>query len=299
MLALVGPTATGKTGIALTLAPELGAEVVAVDSMTVYRRLDIGTAKPTPAERARVPHHLIDVFEPGTRPTVAAFQALARAAIDDVVGRGRTPVLVGGSGLYFRAAVDDLSFPPTDPAVRARLEREDPSVLAAWLAERDPAADIDPRNVRRVVRALEVIELTGRPFSSFREAWARYGDCVVAGLEAPADALRARIEARLRAMLDAGFLDEVRSLLDDGLGPWLERLAPVGYVEAMRHLAGELALDGFLDEAARATARLARRQRSWFRADPRVRWFDATEPERAVSEIRAYYGASEGVRWSS
>jgi tRNA dimethylallyltransferase len=301
LLGLVGPTATGKTAIALDIAEQLDAEIVCVDSMTVYRRLDIGTAKPSPRERARVPHHLLDLFEAGTRPTVADFQAHAQAALADIRARGKSALLTGGSGLYFRAAADALAFPPTDAAVRARLEREDPASLALRLKELDPdaAAFIDPRNVRRVARALEVIELTGRPFSSFRDSWDHRSDVLVAGLSLDGEAMQERISGRLRRMLDAGLVGEVRGLLDEGLRPWLEQLAAVGYVQAIRLIEGDLDEAGFLEQAARATRRLSRRQLSWFRRDPRVRWFEASEPGRATAGIRAYYGSSEGDGWSS
>jgi len=291
VIALVGPTATGKTALGIALAERLNAEIVCVDSMTVYRGMDVGTAKPTAEDRARVPHHLLDVFEPGERPTVATFQRAARSAIEGIRARDRVPMVTGGSGLYFRAAVDDLDFPPTDPVVRARLAAEDPEALALRLKERDSdaAAFIEPANTRRVIRALEVIELTGRPFSSFRDAWGRYLDAAVAGVDLPDEVLRARIRARLEHMMEAGLLDEVRALIAHGHGPWLQQLRAIGYVEATEHLDGKTTEAEMLERAARATWRLARRQRSWFRRDPRVRWFDVTEPERAVDDIQAYY----------
>ena len=294
MLALVGPTASGKTAAALALAPSFDAEIVNVDSTALYRGMDIGTAKPTAAERAVVPHHLIDVADPGETVTVAAFQALARAAIDDVRARGRTPLLVGGSGLYFRAAVDALEFPPTDPAVRARLEEEPLPALAARLQAEDPdaLAFVDVRNERRVVRALEVIELTGRPFSSFRAGWGSFADLRVAGLEVPQELLRERVEARARAHLAEGFLDEVRALIAAGHRDWLLRMRAVSYVQAIDLIEGRLDEDSYVAEVVRANRKLARKQVSWFRGDPRVRWFDASHIERATEEMRAYYGSS-------
>jgi tRNA dimethylallyltransferase len=290
-LALVGPTASGKTALAAELAEAFDAEIVCADSMTIYRGMDVGTAKPSAAERARVPHHLLDIAEPGERFTVARFQAAARAALDDIAARGKRALIVGGSGLYFRAIVDALEFPPHDPAVRARLEREDPAALAERLKTLDPVAAgaIDARNPRRVVRALEVVEITGRPFSSFRDAWERYGEVAVAGVRVEGPVLNARIDARLRAMLAAGLLDEVRALLDRGFRDAVTSAPAIGYREAADLLEGRIDADGFADAAARATRRLARRQMSWFRRDPRVRWFDGAELGRAAAEVRAYY----------
>jgi tRNA dimethylallyltransferase len=245
VLALVGPTAAGKTELALRAAERLGAEVVSADAMLVYRGMDIGTAKPTPEERARVPHHLVDLVDPGEEFSVARFQPLARAAIADVLGRGRVPLLVGGSGLYFQAVVDEFVFPPTDPAVRARLEAEAAEVglpeLYGRLAAADPAAAarIQPGNLRRTVRALEVMELTGRPFSSFRAAMdepvSRYRLTVV-GLDPGPELLRARVAERVAAMERAGLVDEVRRLAErPGLRPPPAGLVPQGPQGAMEY----------------------------------------------------------------
>ena len=290
--ALVGPTASGKTTIALDLAERFGAEIVCVDSMTVYRGMDIGTAKPTPEQRARVRHHLLDVADPAETFTVARFQQLARAAIDDIRARGRVPLLAGGSGLYFRAAVDDLTFPPTDVAVRARLDRRDIHELAVMLKEADePAATfIDLENKRRVVRALEVIEITGRPFSSFRDEWLRRNPAIVAGIKVSTGELATRIEQRVRDMLEMRFLDEVRLLVDRGLRDALTASQAIAYGQAVAHLEGKITREELIAEAARATRRLARRQMSWFRRDPRMRWFEADDVPRATQQISAYYG---------
>jgi tRNA dimethylallyltransferase len=291
LLALVGPTASGKSSIAVETAEALGAEIVSADSMTVYRGMDVGTAKPTEAERARVPHHVLDVADPRAPFTVAEYQRLAREAIADIGSRAGLPLVVGGSGLYFRAAVDDLKFPPSDPAVRAQLETEDSDKLARRLKEQDPDAlsFIDPANRRRVVRALEVIELTGRPFSSFREEWDRYEPATVAGLRVSDETLDARIRARLVAMLEGGLLDEVRRLIGIGCRDALTSSQAIAYREAIAVLDGLMTEGEFLEESARATRRLARRQMSWFRRDPRIRWFDADHIERARAEVRAYY----------
>lgn len=281
-LALVGPTASGKTEAALLVAGRLGAEILSIDSMVVYRGMDLGTAKPTADQRARVSHHLLDLVEPSEPFSAAAFQAAAREAADDVRRRGRAPLLVGGSGLYYRAVVDDLEFPGTEPAVRRELEREAVAVGAARLHTRlagfDPvaAARIEPGNVRRTVRALEVASITGRSFSSFAGAWERYpADRVrAAGVRLQPDVLARRIDARVRAMLAAGWLEEVRALREAGFGGWLTSTQAIGYAELIRHLAGELVLDEATALIVRRTKSLARRQMAWFRRDPRIRWFD-------------------------
>jgi tRNA dimethylallyltransferase len=296
--ALVGPTASGKTEVSLELARRLGAEILVVDSMTVYRGMDLGTAKPTPAERSAVPHHLLDLAEPREPFSVALFQRLAREALAGVVARGRVPLLVGGSGLYLRAVVDDLSFPGTDPAVRSLLEAEGLAIGAEALHRRLAASDaaaaakIEPANLRRTVRALEVAALTGRPFSSFATAWERYPAERVraAGIRLPAEALRARIEARVRAMVAGGFVDEVERLLAAGSEPFLTASQAIGYLEVAEHLRGRLSLEEAVERTIRRTRALARRQMAWFRRDPRIRWFDADERGAAavVDEIEEH-----------
>ena len=296
VLALVGPTAAGKTELALALAERLGAEVVSADAMLVYRGMDIGTAKPTPQERARVPHHLVDLVDPGEEFSVARFQPLARAAIADVLGRGRVPLLVGGSGLYFHAVVDDFGFPPTDPAVRARLEGEAAEVGLAGLYRRLAAADpaaaarIQPENLRRTVRALEVIELTGRPFSSFRGAMdapvSRYR-LTVLGLDPGPELLRARVAERVAAMAEAGLVEEVRRLA----GRPLSRTArqALGYKELLDAMEQGVPASEALEAVVRRTRTYARRQLAWFRRDPRVRWSTLPPgPERLAWALEAY-----------
>ncbi len=282
-LALVGPTASGKTAAAVALAERLGAEIVSVDSMLVYRGMDVGTAKPTPRERARVPHHLIDVVEPSEPFSVARYQELCRTAVGSIRGRNRRVLLAGGTTLYLRAVVDDLEFPGTDPSVRAALEREAERLGAVRMYERlaasDPvaAAKIEPANVRRVVRALEVAELTGRPFSSFARAWGRYdpGRLRAAGVAMQREVLEDRIRARVASMLGAGLLEEVRALVDSGLGRWLTAAQAIGYAEFARHLAGELSLEDAVAGTVKRTKSLARRQLAFLRRDPRIRWFEA------------------------
>jgi tRNA dimethylallyltransferase len=297
-LALVGPTAVGKTELSLALAESVGAEIVSIDSMLVYRGMDVGTAKPTDAERARVPHHMIDVAEPSEEFSVARFQRAGRQVLREIEERGRQGLLVGGSGLYFRAVVDGLEFPGTDPGTRTDLERQaaalGPERLYERLASLDPvaAARIEPGNVRRIVRALEVPAVTGRPFSSFAEAWERYdADAVrAAGLRMPRELLAGRIRVRVVRMLEEGWLDEVRSLVDAGFGGWLTSTQAIGYAELARHLRGDMTLDDAAEATVKRTTNLARRQMAWFRRDPRIRWFDVDErgAMSAFVAIRAF-----------
>lgn len=294
-LALVGPTASGKSSVALRVAGSLGdVEIVSVDSMQVYRGMDIGTATPSAAERARVPHHLLDVADPSEEWSVVRFREAVRAAVADIESRGRRALLTGGTGLYFRAVIDPLSFPPEDRAVRARLEQEaaepgGPDRLWAELVGADPqaASRIDPGNERRIVRALEVVRLTGRPFSSFGPGLTEYGEPVfrvdVHGIRLPAEALARRIAARLDAMMGAGFVEEVRRLLDRPPGG-LSRTArqAIGYRELADHLEGHTSLEEAVAAARVRTVQFARRQLKWFERDPRIRWHDVENPDDTV-----------------
>jgi tRNA dimethylallyltransferase len=288
VIAVVGPTATGKSGLGIQLARALGGEIVNADSMQLYAGMDIGTAKEPEAARQGVPHHLLDIWPVTQAANVADYQKLARAAIDDIMARDRVPVLVGGSGLYVRAALDDLHFPGTDTATRARLTGElallGPAVLHARLATLDPAAAaaILPGNGRRIVRALEVIELSGRPFAATMPAYAQVRPAVQIGLTLPRPELDLRIAARVDRMWQAGFESEIRRLAAQGLraGPTASRA--LGYQQLLRYLDGECTLDDARAETIKATKRFARRQESWFRRDPRVRWLDATVPEEQL-----------------
>ena len=301
-LALVGPTASGKTEAALRVAEALGAEILSIDSMQVYRGMDVGTAKPTAEQRARIRHHLLDLVDPSEAFSVAAFQAAAREAADDVRRRGARPLLVGGSGLYLRAVVDRLEFPGTESNVRDDLEEEAAFVGAdrmhGRLAEMDPvaASKIEPANVRRTVRALEVAAITGRPFSSYASAWDDYpGDRVrAAGVRLTPEQLSSRAEERVREMLAAGWIEEVETLVAGGFGGWLTSTHAIGYAELARHLAGELSMEDAVRQTITRTHRLARRQTAWFRRDPRIRWFDAGDGGAAsvVDDLVAYL---EGV----
>jgi tRNA dimethylallyltransferase len=292
--AIVGATGVGKTEVSVAVAPRLDAEIVSVDSMQIYRGLDIGTAKPSTPMRADVPHHLIDLLDPSHEVTVAEFQKLGRDAIADISARDKRPLLVGGSGLYFRAIVDDLRFPPRSMEVRRNLESEIAEQGAEALYERlttlDPraAARIDPRNGRRITRALEVIEVTGRPFSD-SDAWERFEsiyDLRVAGLALARDKLFARLAARIDAMLDGGLIDEARVLQGAGIGN--SAAQALGYRQILE-APPDRARDQIRDEILAATKKFARRQESWFRSDPRVVWFDAAGPglgDRLVAFFR-------------
>ncbi|MGW0502035.1 tRNA (adenosine(37)-N6)-dimethylallyltransferase MiaA [Micromonospora sp. NPDC003241] len=296
VVAVVGPTAAGKSALSIALAHALGGEVVNADSMQLYRGLDIGTAKLTVAEREGVPHHLLDLWEVTEPASVAEYQRLARAAIDDISARGRVPLLVGGSGLYVRAVLERFEFPGTDPALRERLEGElaavGPAPLYARLRAADPAAaaGILPGNGRRIVRALEVIELTGRPFTAALPEPTPYYPAVQLGVDLDTALLDERIALRVDRMWADGLVAETRELVGQGLSQGRTASRALGYQQVLRFLAGELTEAEAHDETIRATRRFVRRQRSWFRRDPRVRWLDSADPgliEAALGTVRA------------
>jgi tRNA dimethylallyltransferase len=284
VLAIVGPTAAGKSALSLALADRLGGEVVNADSMQLYRGMDIGTAKLTPAERRGINHHVLDVWPVTQSASVAEYQRLARAAIDDIVARGRVPLLVGGSGLYVRAALEHFEFPGTDPELRARLEAELATVgsgpMHARLASVDPAAAarILPSNGRRVVRALEVIELTGAPFAAALPDPTPVYPSVQVGMDLDTATLDARIASRVRHMFDAGLVDEVRALLPEGLVDGRTASRALGYQQVLAYLDGRSDLAQAAADTIQATRRFVRRQRTWFHRDPRIGWPDATAP---------------------
>ncbi|MEV7007903.1 tRNA (adenosine(37)-N6)-dimethylallyltransferase MiaA [Streptosporangium sp. NPDC051022] len=295
VIAVIGPTAAGKSDLAVDLALELGGEVINTDSMQLYRGMDIGTAKLSPAERRGVPHHLLDIWEVTRTASVAEYQALVRPLIDDLRARGVVPILAGGSGLYVRAALDDLEFPGTDPEIRARLEAELERVgtapLYERLRERDPkAADaILPGNGRRIVRALEVIELSGRPFSATMPSYEAVYDSVQLGVEVPRDVLDERVAVRVERMWEAGLVEEVRELAARGLAGGRTASRALGYAQVLRFLEGEWSEEQAKEETIRATRRFVRRQESWFRRDPRVIWLPQQEPDllgRALARVR-------------
>lgn len=279
VLAIVGPTAVGKSALAMKLAPKLDAEIVCIDSATVYRGMDTGTDKPTAEDRAAVSHHLLDLLGPDETLTVAEFQRRGREAVEQIRGNGRTPLLVGGSGLYFRAMVDPLEFPGTDPAVRARLEAEleekGPEALYRRLEHSDPeaAGRIHPANTRRTVRALEVLELTGRPFSSYRTGWdprESIYDLKVAGLRLPVEQMDGLIDARVDKLLAQGWAEEVARLPE--LSVTAEQV--LGYAQILQFQGGSITLEEAVAKIKQRTRKFARRQISWFKADPRIVWFE-------------------------
>lgn len=300
LLALIGPTASGKTEAAVTVAEGLGAEIVSVDPALVYRGMDVWTGKPTPEQRARVPHHLLDLTDPDGPFSVSEFQRLAAAAVTAIRSRGREVLLVGASGLYYRALVDGLSFPPTDAATRGLLEAEarilGPEALHRRLASFDPeaAGRMQPTNGRRAIRALEVAAVTGKRFSDFYRVWHSYpeGAVRVAGVAIPREILRRRIDERVELRFDA-LVEETRSLLSGGFGVFVASSHLIGYAEAAAFLRGELDRNAATASIARRDRALARRQLGWFRKDPRVRWFEAGEggaPEIA-GELASYLEA--------
>jgi tRNA dimethylallyltransferase len=300
-IVLVGPTAAGKSSLAADLVRRYAAtgrlaEVVNADSMLVYRGMDIGTAKPTKLERTEIRHHMVNLLDVDQSATVAEFQQLARAAIADCSARSVIPIVVGGSALYVRAIVDDFEFPGTDPAVRARLENELLTQGAERLHQR--LSDVDqvaatrilPGNARRIVRALEVIELTGRSFSAMLPE-RRYvlPDVVQIGLAADRPTLDARIAARVDAMWAAGFVEEVRRLAAAGLRGSLTASRALGYRQVLRYIDGEISEDEARDLTIVGTRKFARRQESWFRKDGRISWLPYDEPD-LVSAVYALAG---------
>jgi tRNA dimethylallyltransferase len=294
VIAVVGPTAAGKSELSLALARTVGGEVVNADSMQLYRGMDVGTAKLTVAERAGVAHHLLDIWPVTQAASVSEYQRLAREAIDDIRARGHTPILVGGSGLYVRAAIDNLEFPGTDPEVRARLEAELDQVgsgaMHARLAAVDPvaAAAILPGNGRRIVRALEVIELSGRPFSATLPEYQSVYPVIQLGIAIPRPELDERIADRVGQMWDRGLVDEVRRLEIAGLRDGRTASRALGYAQVLKFLAGDWSEDEAAAQTIQATRRFVRRQESWFRRDPRVRWLPsgADLAERALAVVQ-------------
>jgi tRNA dimethylallyltransferase len=294
IVAVVGATASGKSELALDLAQELDGEIVNTDAMAVYRGMDVGTATQPPEQRRGVPHHLLDHLDVTVPLTVAEFQREARAAIADIRGRGRVPVLVGGSALYTRAVLDRFEFPGTDDVVRSRLEAEladvGPAALHARLAGLDPVAAerILVDNGRRIVRALEVVEITGRAFSATLPRF-DYVDprTVQIGVDIDREDLDRRIEQRVDAMFEAGLVDEVRRLLGQGLREARTASTAIGYREVTAYLDGDLTLDEARERTVVATRRFARRQDSWFRKDPRIVWVRYDDPQRVRQALAA------------
>ncbi|MER6668796.1 tRNA (adenosine(37)-N6)-dimethylallyltransferase MiaA [Amycolatopsis japonica] len=293
-VAVVGPTATGKTALAVELAITLGGEVVNADALQLYRGMDIGTAKATVEERRGVPHHLLDVLDVTETASVAAYQRDARQRVEELLDAGRVPILTGGSGLYVQAVLDDLKFPGTDPDVRARLTAETDEIgvaaMHARLTELDPVAAtaILPTNGRRIVRALEVIEITGEPFSANlpKPGPARY-DTVLIGIDREPAELDIRVDRRVELMFEGGLVDEVRTLLGQGLRDGLTASRALGYQQVIAALDGDGDFPAASAATAQATRRFVRRQRSWFRRDKRIRWFDGGSERLAERVLEA------------
>jgi tRNA dimethylallyltransferase len=299
-VAVIGPTASGKSAVAMAAArarPDV--ELVSVDAMQVYRGMDIGTAKPTPAERSEVPHHLIDLADPWEDFTVARFQRAHDEAVEDIARRHRRPLLVGGTGLYLRAVVDSLTLPGEWPDLRRRFE-SDPDLAGLYerLSRIDPAAaaKIEPTNRRRIARALEVCEGSGRPFSSFGPGVDTYPESPVVqlALRWPRPVLAERIGQRVREMMDDGLLDEVRDLLDDPRGLSRTARQALGYKELIDHLEGRASLDAAVDAVVTRTRQLAVRQERWFRRDPRVRWI-AIEADPVIEALPVVLAALDAI----
>jgi len=296
LILLAGPTAVGKTELSIRLAEKLNGEIVSVDSRLFYRGMDIGTAKPTPAERARVPHHLIDVADPDETWSLAVFQQKATEIIAAIHARGRLPFLVGGTGQYVRAVTEGWTPPQVEPDERLRdeLEKIKEERGADWLHAKlhalDPLAaeKIDPRNVRRTVRALEVILTTGRPFSGQRGQSDSPYNLLTIGLKRPREELYRRIDERIEAMFAAGFLDEVKRLLEEGYSPELPSMSAIGYREGIRVLKGQISAEQAKVEMRRATRIFVRRQANWFKEDdPNIHWFDAGQ-ENLSESVEAF-----------
>lgn len=291
IVAVVGATAAGKSSWALDIAERLGGEIVNADAFQLYRGMDIGTAKVPAADHRGIPHHQLDVLDIVEEATVAGYQTSARADLAAIRGRGRVPVLVGGSGLYVRAVLDDLQIPPTSPSLRAALHAEadarGASAMHARLAGVDPdaAALIDPRNVRRVIRALEVVTLTGRPFSASLPQRRFVHPTVLVAPDVPREELDRRIDARVQQMWRNGLLAEVAQLAARGLVGTPTARRAVGYPQALAHLAGAMTADQAIAATAGATRRLARRQLSWFAADPRVHWLPVGDPDPVAATV--------------
>lgn len=293
VVAVVGPTASGKSDLGIALAQALGGEVVNADSMQLYRGMDVGTAKLAPSERGGIVHHLLDIWDVAVPASVAEYQALARGVVDRLRADGVAPVVVGGSGLYVRAVLDDLQFPGTDASVRARLEAElaavGPGELHRRLQGVDPAAAaaIPANNARRVVRALEVVEITGKPFTAVLPHACDIYPHVQIGLEVPRPVLDERINERVDRMWAAGLVDEVRRLLDLGLREGRTASRALGYAQVIRFLDGEWSEEHAREETQRATRRFVRRQDTWFRRDARVLWLPYDDPTLLADALAA------------
>ena len=297
LVIISGATATGKSELAIEVAKEIGAEIISADSMQLYKGMDIGTAKLTMAERQGITHHLLDLVDVKTDVTVSWYQELARAKIDELRGAGKSVVVVGGTGLYIKAILDDLNFPETDPEVREKLNQEAEKIggdaMHQRLAKLDPAASlaIPKENVRRVIRALEVIEISGKPFTAIlpREDSTKYPDAMQFGLAMDRESLDIRIDNRVAKMWEAGFVDEVEDLINQGILEGKTAQAAIGYAQIIRMKHGSMSQEEAIEDTARATRQYARRQETWFSRDLRITWLSATSnlSERKASLLQA------------
>jgi tRNA dimethylallyltransferase len=286
LVVIAGATATGKSSLSVQLAHAIDAEIINADSMQVYRGMDIGTAKISVEERQGIPHHMLDVLDVNQDSTVAWYQVRAREVIDEIHSRGKNVVMVGGTGLYIKAVIDELNFPDTDPMVRHTLNKEAEDlgidVMFARLEKLDPAAAIaiDRANLRRIIRALEVIEITGKPFTANlpREESIRYPDARQFGLVMDRELLSTRIDERVNAMFEEGFVEEVQKLIPGGLLEGRTAQRALGYSQIVSHLQGEVSLDAAIEETKRATRQYARRQETWFSRDARIKWISTRQP---------------------
>lgn len=286
LIIICGPTATGKSDLALDIAEKFNGEIVNADSMQLYHGMDIGTAKLTVGERRNIPHHLLDILTVEQDASVAQYQGLARAAVDEIRGRGKTAIVVGGTGLYIKSIIDEMNFPETDPALRKRLEDEAELLGTAELYSRlrmlDPeaAAAIEPANTRRIIRALEVIEVTGEPYSANlpSDTSLRYPDALHFGLAMERANLAPRIEARVHRMFEQGLVDEVRSLIGQGLLEGATAQRAIGYAQVISFINGVISLEQAIEETIVATRQYVRRQETWFKRDQRIQWIAEGQP---------------------
>jgi tRNA dimethylallyltransferase len=286
LVVIAGATATGKSSLSVQLAQAIDAEIINADSMQVYRGMDIGTAKISVEERQGIPHHMLDVLNVNQDSTVAWYQIGAREVIDEIHSRGKSVVMVGGTGLYIKAVIDELNFPDTDPMVRHTINKEAEELgidaMFARLEKLDPAAAIaiDRANLRRIIRALEVIEITGKPFTANlpREESIRYPDARQFGLVMDRELLSTRIDERVNTMFEEGFVEEVQKLMPAGLLEGRTAQRALGYSQIVSHLQGEVSLDAAIEETKRATRQYARRQETWFSRDARIKWISTKQP---------------------
>ncbi len=286
LIIICGPTATGKSDLALEVAEKFNGEIINADSMQLYRGMDIGTAKLTMEERRGVPHHLLDILTVDQDASVAQYQGLARAAVDEIRERGKTAIIVGGTGLYIKSIIDEMNFPETDPALRKRLEDEAELLGTAELYSRlrvldpDAAAAIEPANTRRIIRALEVIEVTGEPYSANlpSDTSLRYPDALHFGLAMERANLAPRIEARVHRMFAQGLVEEVRSLISQGLLAGTTAQRAIGYAQVISFINGEISLEQAIEETIVATRQYVRRQETWFKRDQRIQWIGEGQP---------------------